>query len=89
MATDEKKGEEWKNDEFVVCLSGLSFMTDELLKHFYDNKDGFISYAENGREVDFDKIVGFCQSDPFNIKNELDCGAVAGKLRGKYSKRGT
>ena len=88
MAQDEKKSEEWKNDEFVVCLSGLSFMTDELLKHFYENKDGFIGYAENGRAVDFDKIVGFCKSDPFNFENELNCGAVARKLRAKYSKSG-
>ena len=87
MQPEASKSDEWKKDEFVVYLAILPFMTNELLKHFYDNKDRFIGVAENGTQVDFDKIVGFCQSDPFNITDMLDASAVGGILCDKYSKR--
>ena len=85
MAQDEKKSEEWKNHELVVYLSGFKFpfMTDNLLESFYNEKDGFIAFAEYGRPSDFDSIVSICREEPFKF-SIAHAGTVARALIKKY-----
>lgn len=79
------QGNEWKNDELVVYLSGLKFpfMTDDLLKSFYNHKNIFLLFAKGGGLKDFDMIVKLCAEKPYTLLSN-DSGKIARALMQKY-----
>ena len=62
MAQAEVNTDEWKQDEFVVCLQKLDSMKSnwDLLKSFYDKRQEIIQHAQVNNSAD---IAGFCSED--------------------------
>lgn len=81
MAQDEKKSDDWKNDEFVVCLQRVKFLENDwnLLKKFYDERDGFMGFAEVNGVVTISEIC----VEVFGF-TKLQGGAVGKALVDEY-----
>ena len=85
MAQDEAKSDEWKNDEFVVCLRKVEFMKNDwdLLEKFFNSRKGIIPYA---KKDDLQSIGKICKEN-FNLTT-LEAGEIGGVLTDHYYKSG-
>ena len=86
MAQDEAKSDEWKNDEFVVCLRKVEFLKNDwnALQNFYNARKGIIPYAKANNLTE---ISAICKED-FRL-TRLQAGEVGGVLIDHYHKSGT